>query len=153
MARGCGTPLHRHVDDDETFVVLSGALALLVEGERVDAGPGDVVHLPGGAVHAWRAESEEARFLIIATPEHEAFYRDASDPAGALAQPPDAGTLDLERDRRLVGPPRGRAAGATAGVLIFDMELPRTMPAFSAPRSRPPITARWPNSSATAPLG
>jgi 3-hydroxybutyryl-CoA dehydrogenase len=97
MPRGCGTPLHRHVDDDETFVVLSGALALLVEGERVDAGPGDVVHLPGGAVHAWRAESEEARFLIIATPEHEAFYRDASDPAGALTQPPNAGTLDLER--------------------------------------------------------
>jgi 3-hydroxybutyryl-CoA dehydrogenase len=97
MARGCATPLHRHIEDDETFIVLDGALALLVERERVDAGPGDVVHLPGGAVHAWRSESEETRFLIIATPEHEAFYRDASDPAVALTQPPDAGTLDLER--------------------------------------------------------
>jgi 3-hydroxybutyryl-CoA dehydrogenase len=97
MSEGCATPLHRHNEDDETFIVLDGALALLVEGERVDAGPGDVVHLPGGAVHAWRSESEEARFLIIATPEHEAFYRDASDPATAFTQPPDAGTLDLER--------------------------------------------------------
>jgi 3-hydroxybutyryl-CoA dehydrogenase len=97
MTRGCGTPLHRHAEDDETFIVLSGSLALLVEGARVDAGPGDIVHLPGGAVHAWRSEAEEARFLIIATPEHEAFYRDASDPAQKLTQPPNAGTLDLER--------------------------------------------------------
>jgi 3-hydroxybutyryl-CoA dehydrogenase len=96
MQRGCATPLHRHDTDDETFIVLEGSLALLVSDERVDAGPGDIVHLPGGAVHAWRVESEHARFLIIATPQHEAFYRDASVPAPSLSQPPDAGVLDLE---------------------------------------------------------
>ena len=96
MVRGCATPLHRHELDDETFIVLDGSLALLVAGERVDAGAGDVVHLPGGEVHAWRVESEEARFLIIATPQHEAFYRDASVPAPALRQPPNPGVLDLD---------------------------------------------------------
>jgi 3-hydroxybutyryl-CoA dehydrogenase len=96
MQRGSATPLHRHDTDEETFIVLDGALALLVEDERVDAGPGDIVHLPGGTVHAWRSESDVARFLIIATPQHEAFYRDASVPAPTLSQPPDAGVLDLD---------------------------------------------------------
>jgi 3-hydroxybutyryl-CoA dehydrogenase len=96
MLRGCATPLHRHELDDETFIVLDGSLALLVSGQRVDAGPGDIVHLPGGEVHAWRVESDEARFLIIATPQHEAFYRDASVPAPALTQPPNPGVLDLD---------------------------------------------------------
>jgi 3-hydroxybutyryl-CoA dehydrogenase len=96
MVRGCATPLHRHDADDETFIVLEGSLALLVAGERVDAGSGDIVHLPGGEVHAWRVESDEARFLIIATPQHEAFYRDASVPAPAVTQPPDPGVLDLD---------------------------------------------------------
>jgi quercetin dioxygenase-like cupin family protein len=95
MQRGVGTPLHRHDHDDETFIVLEGALALLVASERVDAAAGDIVHLPGGEVHAWRVESELARFLIIATPQHEAFYRDCCVPAPSLFQPPDAGHIDL----------------------------------------------------------
>jgi quercetin dioxygenase-like cupin family protein len=95
MQRGVGTPLHRHDDDDETFIVVEGNLALLVGGQRVDAGPGDMVHLPGGEVHAWRVASELARFLIIATPQHEAFYRECCTPAPAFTQPPDAGQIDL----------------------------------------------------------
>jgi quercetin dioxygenase-like cupin family protein len=95
MQRGCATPLHRHDEDEETFIVLEGVLALLVSGSRVDAGPGDVVHLPAGEVHAWRVESEMARFLIVATAQHERFYRDASVPAPSLTQPPDAGKIDL----------------------------------------------------------
>ena len=81
MRRGTGTPLHRHDLDEETFIVLEGTLALLADGSRVDAGPGEIVHLPGGRVHAWRAESDEARFLVLATPRHEAFYRECCVPA------------------------------------------------------------------------
>jgi quercetin dioxygenase-like cupin family protein len=95
MIQGCATPLHRHEDDDETFIVLEGQLALLVRDERVDAGPGAVVHLPGGEVHAWRVESAEARFLIIATPQHEDFYRECCTPAPSPSQPPDPGQIDL----------------------------------------------------------
>lgn len=95
MRRGVGTPLHRHAEDDETFIVLEGALAMLLGGARVDAGPGAIVHLPGGELHAWRAEAELARFLIIATAQHERFYRACCRPAEALEQPPDAGDLDL----------------------------------------------------------
>ena len=95
MQRGSATPLHRHDQDEETFIVLEGALALLVEGKRVDAGAGDVVHLPAGDVHAWRVESERARFLVVATPQHEAFYRECCTPAPSFTQPPDAGQIDL----------------------------------------------------------
>jgi quercetin dioxygenase-like cupin family protein len=110
MGEGVATPLHRHADDDETFIVLEGSLALLVSGERVDAEPGAVVHLPGGEIHAWRVTSPSARFLVIATARHEAFYRAACRPADALTQPPDAGTLDL---------PRIMAAGREHGVEIL----------------------------------
>jgi quercetin dioxygenase-like cupin family protein len=97
MNEGVATPLHRHADDEETFIVLEGSLALLVSGRRIDVEPGAVVHLPGGEIHAWRVSSPSARFLIIATAQHEAFYRAACRPANALIQPPDAGTLDLPR--------------------------------------------------------
>jgi quercetin dioxygenase-like cupin family protein len=115
MQKGCATPLHRHDEDEETFIVLEGALALLVRDQRVDAGPGDIVHLPRGEVHAWRVESELARFLIVATPQHEAFYRDASVPAPSLTQPPDAGVIDLSvigpaakrHGVEILGPPPG----------------------------------------------
>jgi quercetin dioxygenase-like cupin family protein len=95
LVKGCATPLHVHPGDDETFIVLDGQLALLVGGERVDAGPGGVVHLPGGGTHAWRVESDLARFLIIATPQHEAFYRECCEPAPSFTQPPNPGEIDL----------------------------------------------------------
>jgi quercetin dioxygenase-like cupin family protein len=95
MTRSTGTPLHTHNADEETFIVLEGSLALLASGQRVDAGPGDIVYVAAGEPHAWRAESDLARFLIIATPQHEAFYRTCCVPAESLTQPPDAGTIDL----------------------------------------------------------
>lgn len=95
MTKGVGTPLHRHDDDEETFIVLDGQLALLAQDKRVDAGPGEIVYLPGGEVHAWRADSPETRFLILATPQHEAFYRECCVPAPSFTQPPNAGEIDL----------------------------------------------------------
>jgi quercetin dioxygenase-like cupin family protein len=115
MRQGVGTPLHRHDEDEETFIVLEGTMAFLAAGKRVDAGPGEIVYLPGGEIHAWRAESALARFLIIATPQHEAFYRDACKPAPSLEQPPDAGQIDLSiivpaglrHGVQILGPPPG----------------------------------------------
>jgi quercetin dioxygenase-like cupin family protein len=95
MTRSTGTPLHRHDADEETFIVLDGSLALLASGKRVDAGPGDIVYVAPGEPHAWRAETDLTRFLIIATPRHEAFYRACCTPANSLSQPPDAGAIDL----------------------------------------------------------
>jgi quercetin dioxygenase-like cupin family protein len=110
MLRGCATPAHRHAHDDETFVVLEGRLGLWIEGRRSVASAGDIAFVPRGLVHAWRIESDRARTIVITTPEHEQFYREAGRPAPALVQPPDAGTVDIATIRR---------AAAKHGVELF----------------------------------
>ena len=62
-------------------------------------------------VLAWRIESALARFLIIATPQHEDFYRECCTPAPAFIQPPDAGQIDLS----IISP-----AGRRHGVQIIS---------------------------------
>lgn len=96
--RGAATPLHRHPEDDETFYILEGEITFhLGDDPPVTATAGSFVHVPGGAVHAFRVDSETARYLIITTPQHESFYRAAfGDPAQSRDLPPE-GELDWER--------------------------------------------------------
>jgi quercetin dioxygenase-like cupin family protein len=94
--KGSGTPLHRHQADDEAFYVLDGEMTFYVGDDRpLRAGPGTFVHIPGGTVHAFRVESDTARYLILTTPQHERFYRAISEPARSRTIPPDA-PLDME---------------------------------------------------------
>jgi quercetin dioxygenase-like cupin family protein len=114
--RGEGTPLHVHREDDETFYVLEGELTFyLDEGPPAPATAGSSVHIPGGVVHAFRVDSETARYLIITTPQHERFYRAAfGEPAQSRTLPPE-GPPDMERIEaamqeykvEMLGPPPG----------------------------------------------
>ena len=89
--RGMVTPLHRQPADDETFVVLEGELRIFLgEDPPIAAGPGTTVHVPAGAPHAFAVVSETARFLDLTTPNHEAFFRAAGEPAPERVLPPDA---------------------------------------------------------------
>lgn len=72
MPPGGGPPaLHRH-DPDEVYRVERGTLTLYLERdgvlERRAAGPGDVVHIPGGVPHTVRNESgaEAAAYVVFA---------------------------------------------------------------------------------------
>ena len=94
--RGTVTPLHRQPDDPETFIILDGQVTFHADGTDVAAGPGHTVHVPAGTPHAFRVESETARFLNVTTPQHEAFFRAAGDPAGERTLPP-AAPPDMER--------------------------------------------------------
>jgi quercetin dioxygenase-like cupin family protein len=89
-SRGESVPLHRHVDDMESFYVLEGELTLYIGDEPgVRAPAGSFAHLPGGTIHGFRVESEEARYLILTTPRHGEFYRAitlASRPGGLPPQ-------------------------------------------------------------------
>ena len=84
--RGESVPLHRHPEDMESFYVLEGELTLYIDdrpGARAPAG--SFAHIPGGTVHGFRIESEQARYLILTTPRHGEFYRAitrASRPGG-----------------------------------------------------------------------
>lgn len=52
FAPGDRPPLHRHQKElDEATLVLKGQVAYEVDGERVEGGPGDLLHVPGGAWH------------------------------------------------------------------------------------------------------
>jgi uncharacterized RmlC-like cupin family protein len=82
-------PLHVHNRDDETFYVLEGELSLFVGAERVSVGSGQAAFAPRGLPHSYRVESEEARWLVIATPAgFESFVREVSEPAPAEQLPP-----------------------------------------------------------------
>jgi quercetin dioxygenase-like cupin family protein len=95
--QGSGPPLHRHQADDEAFYVLDGAMTFYLEGEEpVEASAGSFVHIPGGTVHAFRVDSETARYLIITTPQHECFYRAIAEPARSRSIPPES-PMDTEK--------------------------------------------------------
>lgn len=51
--RGAATPLHVHVNEEETFYVLGGEVSVFVDGERLDVGPGGFALVPRGVPHGY----------------------------------------------------------------------------------------------------
>ena len=88
-------PLHVHRRDDETFHVLEGEVTLFIGGDRIVLGPGQAAFAPRHVPHTYRVESEQARWLVIATPAgFEAFVREVSEPAPADELPPAGHAFD-----------------------------------------------------------
>lgn len=84
--KGESVPLHRHADDVESFYVLEGEVSFFLgDDPGAQCGPGTFVHVPAGAVHGFRIESDEARYLILTTPHHAEFYRAIS--AASMDEP------------------------------------------------------------------
>jgi quercetin dioxygenase-like cupin family protein len=80
-----GADPHIHRQHADSFYVLEGELAFLVEDEEHTLGPGACVCAPAGVVHAFRSTSS-ARFLNLHTPD-EGFAsnlraRDRGEPGG-----------------------------------------------------------------------
>ena len=87
--KGESVPLHKHDQDVESFYLVEGEITFFVDEEPgTRASAGAFVHLPGGAIHGFRVESETARYLILTTPHHGEFYRAISLPAEAGGGPP-----------------------------------------------------------------
>jgi mannose-6-phosphate isomerase-like protein (cupin superfamily) len=80
-AAGFGPPLHRH-REAEIFRVLQGAYLYEVDGSRFHAQAGDVVCVPGGAVHAFRNVSDRpSKQLVVMLPgmDAERFFLGLAD--------------------------------------------------------------------------
>ena len=75
------TPLHLHLDEDETGYILEGEFLFHIDGNEHRAGPGSVVWIPRGTAHAFMVVSELARSIWVVTPGEvmESFYRQAGD--------------------------------------------------------------------------
>lgn len=71
-APGFGPPLHRH-NETEVFRVLEGRYLFEVDGERLEAGTGEVISVPGGAAHAFvNITDKPARQLVMMLPGMDA---------------------------------------------------------------------------------
>jgi mannose-6-phosphate isomerase-like protein (cupin superfamily) len=98
---GGGPPaLHRH-PSAELYRVQRGELALYLGDERISAGEGAVVHIPGGTAHTIRNETDaEAQAFVVFTPgtEMERFVR------AVAASPGDVLSLAEEHGIEMLAP-------------------------------------------------
>lgn len=94
---GRATPLHRHLDEDESFYLLDGELELYLEGgRRLRAATGGWVHVPRGVAHGFRTLTR-VRTLVLSAPQGFVdFTREVGSPAPRLEPPPPAAP-DLPR--------------------------------------------------------
>ncbi len=54
-----GPPLHVHLKEHEEGKVKRGRLTAVVDGQRIEAGPGETATLPLGSAHRWWNEGDE----------------------------------------------------------------------------------------------
>lgn len=73
---------HRHLDMDETFVVVRGTYVFELEGRTFEAPVGTIVFLPRGTRHRFRSTGEtEGRVLHVAAPGGiDAFFEEVAKP-------------------------------------------------------------------------
>ena len=96
--RGDMPPLHVHRREDEIFYVLDGRLSLHLPDGSLEIGPGQAAFAPRDVPHAYRVESDTARWLAIATPAgFDAFVREVGEPAPEDALPPEGRVHDPAR--------------------------------------------------------
>jgi mannose-6-phosphate isomerase-like protein (cupin superfamily) len=111
--RGNMPPPHVHHDEDEVFYVLEGRLSLHTPDGMVEAGPGEAVLGPRGIPHAYRVESEVARWLVSTNGNFAAFVEATSVPAEndgyasseEMASPEALAVEAAARGIELLGPP------------------------------------------------
>jgi mannose-6-phosphate isomerase-like protein (cupin superfamily) len=113
---GFAPPLHRHLHEDEMFLVLEGAATFSCGDENLTAAPGDFVLLPAGLPHTFLVGPDAPlRTLQITTPGgFEDFATAVGEPA-AEHRLPDPGPFDpaaMAHAARLhgieiLGPPPG----------------------------------------------
>ena len=74
-------PLHRHLAEEEAWIVLEGRLGFRVGADEFEAGPGEAVLAPRGAAHTyWNATREPARYLLVMGPETAALVAELHRP-------------------------------------------------------------------------
>jgi mannose-6-phosphate isomerase-like protein (cupin superfamily) len=59
---------HRHLEQEEVYLVLSGSARVKVEDEVLELGPLDAVRIPAAAAHGMEAGAEGAELLAFGAP-------------------------------------------------------------------------------------
>ena len=117
--------LHRHTHEDHIWYVQAGRGRFWVGDNMVEAGPSAIMWGPRGEPHAFSADSDELRVLVVTLPSGlESFFAEVGEPAATNAPPPpgwsppahDEGTIAARYGIELLGPlpgwtPRSPADG------------------------------------------
>ncbi len=114
---GGGEGPHIQHREDECFYVLEGRFGFVVEGEWIEAGPGSLVYVPKGVLHAFENAGETTgRMLVSQTPggAYERFIEEVGPPAAGKGVPPET-EAPTEDAQRLA------AVGALYGVEIVSL--------------------------------
>ena len=110
-----GPPLHVHDEQDDTFYVLDGVLAVQVGDEMYDLGPGDFATVPPGVPHTFdniRKDQPPVKVCNLMTPGGlDQKFRDMSRMADATGDPADAARLRKKHGITHVGPTLGEKLG------------------------------------------
>ena len=110
-----GPPLHVHDEQDDTFFVLEGVLAVQVGDDVHDLGPGDFATVPPGVPHTFdniRKDQPPVKVCNLMTPGGlDRQFRDMSEMAGTVADPADAVRLRKKHGITHVGPTLGKKLG------------------------------------------
>jgi uncharacterized cupin superfamily protein len=70
LAPGFRVPFgHRHLEQEEIYVVLSGTARVKVEDEVLELGPMDAIRLPVGATRGFEAGPDGAEILAFGAPD------------------------------------------------------------------------------------
>ena len=102
VGAGGGEGPHIQHREDECFYVLEGRFEFLHEDVRIAAGPGSLIYVPKGNLHAFENVGETTgRMLVSQTPGgvYEGFVEEAGEPATGEAVPP--AMEDQPTDERL----------------------------------------------------
>jgi quercetin dioxygenase-like cupin family protein len=102
-----GPPRHLHRNDDEIFVILQGTIALWTSVDCRTAGPGDLVLLPKGQAHTWRAYGEDpVRLQVTVAPgEFETFFERIVQRNLTLLDVPELMEVASSAGMDIIGPP------------------------------------------------
>ena len=83
VGAGGGEGPHVQHREDECFYVLEGRFGFAVEGEQIEAGPGSLVYVPKGVLHAFENAGETTgKLLVSQTPggAYEGFVEEVGEP-------------------------------------------------------------------------
>jgi quercetin dioxygenase-like cupin family protein len=104
--RGHASPMHVHRNDSEVFLVLSGTLRVVVDGDEHEAGEGSAAVLPAGRPHGFVILSPTARYLTLHHgPAFERFIAAASGEGDDVPDPARLTAIAAEHGIDIVGPP------------------------------------------------
>jgi quercetin dioxygenase-like cupin family protein len=90
-------PAHSHDHYEETIYGIDGVLTWMVDGKRIDVGPGQALCIPRGAVHRFDNHgSHDVKVLCAITPAAigPQYFRETAEVInGAAGGPPDRAKL------------------------------------------------------------